>query len=139
AVGMWARPRLVRRRAAWHRRRAVVRGLPDVVDLLRLCTDGGLSVPLALPLVAPRAAPPLGEALLRAHREALTGRPLAEAVVDALAPLGERSRGLAAALADHLRYGTPLTPLLDRHALELRLARRRDAELAARKVPVRLL
>ena len=42
-------------------------------------------------------------------------------------------------LVDHLRYGVPLLPALERTSLELRLDRRRAAELEARRVPVRLL
>ena len=42
-------------------------------------------------------------------------------------------------LGDHLRYGVPLLPGLERTGLELRLDRRRAAELDARRVPVRLL
>ena len=46
---------------------------------------------------------------------------------------------LAHVLADHLRYGVPLAPSLDRLGAELRLDRRRGAERDARRVPVRLL
>jgi tight adherence protein C len=37
------------------------------------------------------------------------------------------------------RYGTPLLPGLDRLAVDARLDRRRRAEEAARRVPVKLL
>jgi tight adherence protein C len=46
---------------------------------------------------------------------------------------------LAQVLADHLRYGVPLLPALERTGLELRLERRRAAEVDARRVPIRLL
>ena len=36
------------------------------------------------------------------------------------------------------RYGLPLAPALDRLAAEARLARRQQAEAAARELPVRL-
>jgi len=42
-------------------------------------------------------------------------------------------------LAGAERYGTPLLPALDRLALDARLDRRRRAEEAARRVPVKLL
>ena len=53
--------------------------------------------------------------------------------------LGDRAHALAHVLGDHLRYGVPLLPGLERTGLELRLDRRRAAELEARRVPVRLL
>lgn len=139
AFAAWAQPRLAARRRADRHRRAVLRALPDAVDLLRLAVDAGQSLPLALPGVARRVDEPLDAALQRADREAASGRPLAEALVAALAPLGERAGSLGTALADHLHYGSPLVPLLERQALELRLARRHDAEQEARRVPVRLL
>ena len=42
-------------------------------------------------------------------------------------------------LVDHLRYGVPLLPALERTSLELRLDRRRAAELDGSPRPVRLL
>lgn len=131
-----------RRRAALARRavaRAVTNALPDAVDLLLLCTSAGQSLPIAHPLVAARVAPPLGDALQLAAREADAGRPRADALVAALTPLGDRAAGLAHALADHLRYGIPVTATLERWSAELRGDRRRLAEEAARRAPVRLL
>jgi hypothetical protein len=89
--------------------------------------------------VADRLPPPLGTALRAAAASAERGQPRAEAIVDALTPLGDRARGLGDVLADHLRYGVPLVPALERLGLEERLDRRRRAELDARRVPVRLL
>lgn len=135
----WVRRRTaaVRRRRA--EERAVAECLPDAVDLLLLCTAAGWSVPVAHARVAARLPPPLGPALQSAAETADRGLPRAEAIVDALTPLGDRARGLGHVLADHLRYGVPLGPGLERLSLELRLDRRRRAELEARRVPVRLL
>jgi len=135
---------LVRRahRVRRHRRahdRAVRRALPDLVDLLRLASTAGLTLAAAHPLVAPHVAAPVGAALLHADAAARGGRPRADALLDALAPLGDRAHALAHVLSDHLRYGVPLLPGLERTGFELRLDRRRAAELEARRVPVRLL
>ncbi len=135
----WIR-RVVRRR---HRRatraRQVATGLVDLTDLLLLATSAGLALPVAHAAVAGVLPPPLGPALAGADRATSLGRPRAEAIADALAPLGARARALGLLLADHLRYGVPLVPALERAALELRLDRRRQAEVEARRVPVRLL
>lgn len=119
--------------------RAVRRALPDVVDLLVLTTSAGLSLPLAHPLVASQVEGPLADALGVAAAAATAGRPRADALLDALAPLGPGATRVGHALADHLRYGTPLAPSLERLGAELRLDRRREAEQEARRVPVRLL
>jgi tight adherence protein C len=117
----------------------VANGLPDAVDLLLLCAGAGLSLPLAHPLVAARAPAPVGVALSAAADATAGGRPRADALLDALVPLGDRAAALAHVLVDHLRYGVPLVPGLERLGLELRLDRRRRAEEAARRVPLRLL
>ncbi|MGQ0832509.1 MAG: type II secretion system F family protein [Microthrixaceae bacterium] len=119
--------------------RALEDALPDAVDLLLLCTSAGRTLPLAHPLVAERVAPALADALGRAVRDAALGRPRADALLDALGPLGDRPRRLGRLLADHLRYGVALAPALERFGAELRVERRRRAERDARRVPVRLL
>lgn len=139
AVGGWARPRLAAVRRRRSQARAVTRALPDAVDLLLLCTSAGLSLPLAHPVLAERLGPPIGEALRVAASEADHGRPRADALVDALSPLGNGAARLAHAAAEHLRYGVPLGPALERLAGELRTDRRHLAEQEARRVPVRLL
>ena len=138
-LAWWARPRLQARRDARIHARQVRGALPDLVDLLVLSCSAGLSLPVAHPLVAASTPAPVGPALASAHAAATLGRPRADAVVAALAPLGERAHALAHVLADHLRYGVPLLPGLERASLELRLDRRRWAEVEARRVPVRLL
>jgi len=139
ALAWWCahRMRVARRRAA--QQRAIRRALPDLVDLLRLVTTAGMTLTIAHPLVAPHVPPPVGAVLLAADAQARRGQPRADALLDALTPLGDRAHALGHILGDHLRYGVPLLPGLERASLELRLDRRRAAELDARRVPVRLL
>ncbi len=67
------------------------------------------------------------------------GRRLADALDDLPGRAGESLRALVAALVASERYGAPLGAGLDRLADEVRRERRRRAEEAARKVPVKLL
>jgi Flp pilus assembly protein TadB len=138
-VWPWARRHLADRRLRSARLRDLSTALPETVDLLLLCTGAGLSLPLALPLVADRAPEPVGAALRAAQVAADAGSGRADALVAHLAPLGDPAAALAHVLVDHLRYGEALGPGLERAALELRLARRRRAEEEARRLPVRLL
>jgi tight adherence protein C len=138
-LAWWTRRLLTEQRTRRAHARDVRRALPEVVDLLALASTAGLSLPMAHPLVARCAPAPLGPALDAAHEAATAGRPRADALLDHLAPLGERAHALADVLVDHLRYGVPLLPALERTSFELRLDRRRAAELEARRVPVRLL
>jgi tight adherence protein C len=138
-LAWWTRRRVRARRAEQAHRRRVRHALPDLVDLLILAGSAGMSLPVAHPLVADHTPAPVGPALVAAHDASLLGRPRADALLAELAPLGDRAHALAHVLVDHLRYGVPLLPGLERTGLELRLERRRRAELEARRVPVRLL
>jgi tight adherence protein C len=135
----WALPALAARRR--HRRMlaAVAADLPDVVDLLVLAVGAGLTVRLAVAAVARRAPGPLGAELARAGQDADLGRRLADALDDIPERAGEATRPLVAALVASERYGAPLGASLERLASEVRADRRRRAEEAARKVPVKLL
>lgn len=117
----------------------IERDLPDLVDLLSLAVGAGLSVPAALPVVAPVAPASLRSDLRAAVDAVAGGRPSDEAVATLGAHWGAPGRPLVHALADHLRYGTPVLPALERVAAESRTRRRRAAETRARKLPVLLL
>ena len=135
----WAAPALGARRR--HRRHlvAIASDLPDVVDLLVLAVGAGLTVRLAVAAVARRSPGPLGAELARVGEEADLGRRLADALDDLPQRAGEATRPLVAALVASERYGAPLASGLERLASEVRADRRRRAEEAARKVPVKLL
>lgn len=137
AVGTRWRGMRARRAASPHP--AVERDLPDLVDLLALAVAGGLSVPAALPLVAPVTPDSLRPALDKAVGAVAAGRPADEAVAELGRCWGTAARPLVHALVDHLRYGTPVLPPLERVALEARARRRRAAETRARRLPVLLL
>jgi tight adherence protein C len=113
--------------------------LPDVIDLLLLAVGSGLNVHLAVAAVSSRAPPTIGGALQAARRRAGRGIALADALDEAVTDAGEALRPLVVALTSSLRYGTPVAPALERVAADARADRRRRAEDAARRVPVRLL
>ena len=140
-VVAWMIPGALASRHLHRRQAALAADLPDVVDLLALVAGAGLTVPLAVAEVARRGSGPLAAELARACDEVALGRRLADALDDLPSPSrgGESIRGLVAALVASERYGAALAPALDRLSLEVRADRRRRAEEAARKVPVKLL
>jgi tight adherence protein C len=130
----------VRARASERRRlAALAAGLPDVVDLLALAVGAGLTVPLAVAAVARRASGPLADELERACDEVALGRRMGDALDDIPHRAGEAVRPLVGALVASERYGAPLGRALERLADEVRADRRRHADAAARRVPVKLL
>ncbi len=132
-------PTLIARRTRRAHEAAIADQLPDIVDLLALTTAAGLPIAAALCAIGRRPGGPLGAALERAaahiERGGTTGAALGLVVDDT----GASTRPLVDALAAHDRYGTALAPALERVAIESRLRRRRQAEEAARRLPVTLL
>jgi tight adherence protein C len=138
-AGATVGPALVERRRARQQISRVVDELPDVVDLLRLTTTAGLPVTAAVSAIGGRPGGVVGVALVRAAAQVARGGTTADTLASLLDALGPPIRPLVDALADHDRYGTALAPALDRLSVETRLQRRRQAEEAARRLPVSLL
>ena len=139
AGAAWALPAMRDSRSEKRRLATLAADLPDTVDLLALAVSSGHNVRLAVQAVGERASGPLGAELARAAAEASKGRRLADALDDIPGRSGEAVRPLISALVASDRYGAPLTPTLERLAGEVRANRRRRAEEAARRVPVKLL
>lgn len=132
----WRRLRAERREPT---ARTVADELPDLIDLLALTVGAGLTVPGALPVVARWAPPALRPAVDRAAGAIAAGAPAVEAVEAMAMAWGDDARPVARAVADHVRNGTPLLPVLDRLGADARARRRRAAETRARRLPVLLL
>lgn len=138
-VWWWAAPLLRRRREVRSRDAEVRSELPEVVDLFLLAVGAGLTVALAVPAVARHHRGRLGDALSEVARRVRLGERLADALATLPAVVGEPVRPLVTVLVGSERYGVALVPALERLASEARLERRRAAEAAARRVPVKLL
>jgi tight adherence protein C len=116
----------------------VRRHLPDVVELLASAVDAGCTLAVAIPLLAPLAPEPFGSALESVARRQRQGERVADALEALPDRLGASVEPIVAALAGCERNGLPLKPTLAALALEARHDRRREAEAAARALPVRL-
>ena len=134
----WASPRLRAWRAARRRAEAVARVLPDVIDLMVLLVGSGSTVPLAVAALGRVAPPPLGPGFADVARRRERGQPLADALATLPQRFGPAVRPLTNALVATERYGVALGPTLEQLAAEARRERRRLADTAARKLPVRL-
>lgn len=135
----WGAPVLRTRRRAGAGTAALLRSLPETVDLLRLAVGAGCNVPLAVAAVGRRGSGPVAAELAWVTAQVDGGRRCADALDVAAVRLGPVARPLLAALAASDRYGAALDDTLARLAAEARADRRRRAEEAARRVPVRLL
>lgn len=126
-------------RARGARRIAVIRALPDTLDLLVVGADAGLTPVEALGAVALWAPPPFAEALAAVGTRQRVGDRFGDALDVLVETLGEPARPLVGVLRAADRDGAPLGPALRTLAAGARDDRRRHTELAARRLPVALL
>lgn len=134
----WSAPAMLERSRRRHLRQQVQAEAPDLVDLFRLAVGAGLTVHQAVTAVAARATGITGAALASVRGRVAVGERLVDAL-GAVGACGEAVRPLVAALEASERDGVALGPSLERVAVEARLARRRSAEEAARRLPVLLV
>ncbi len=125
------------RRVARARHEVVARELPDVLDLLRVAVDAGLSPGRALREVGRHRRGLLAGELRRTAGEIELGVPQARALADLrLRCPGEGIAGLVAALQRSARHGAPLGPALAALARQARAERaQRLRDSAARAGP----
>lgn len=138
-VPMAAHRKFSERSAKRRRERRLIEALPEVAELLSLCTGSGLSVIDAV-RVASRASPlPVRGELAQALRDFEAGRPLAESLEAIPSRLTEEIRPLVSVLRSALLDGVPPSAPLAVPAAEWRARRRAMAQERARAVSVRLL
>jgi tight adherence protein C len=133
-------PDLVLARLARRRQSTIERQVPDLVELLLVTTEAGLSAPIAFRRSADVLGPPLGNELHTAVREMDLGVPWRTA----LERMGEGTqspgmRALGSSLARSQRLGASTGPALRSLAEDLRAARRVRMEEQARRAPVKML
>jgi tight adherence protein C len=119
-------------------RASVTASLPDATDLLLVAIHAGLTPELALKRLRTYLDGPLRRSVEQVFARLESGERFGDALDALVDVLGEPARPLVAALAGSERYGLPLGPALDVVATVSRDHRRRAAETAARKLPVRL-
>ena len=139
ALAAWGLPLVGHRRRKRSAAQALVRELPDVIDLFALAFGSGLTVTLAVEAVSRHSHGCLGAALAKGHGRTGVGVRLSDALLDIADDLGDPVRPLLRLLVDADHAGVDPASAIDQVAAEARAERRRQAESAARRVPVRLL
>jgi len=131
------------RRKAKNRQEAIFHDLPDVLDLMTVCVESGLSMDGSMVRICDEPffkKSPLVREMNIAIQETRAGKPRIEALRD----MGERAqvddlKSFGAMLVQTERLGTSLAQSLRVHSDSLRTIRRQRAEEAAAKLPVKLL
>jgi len=125
---------------AIHRQEAILRALPDTMDLLTISVEAGLGVDAALAYVRKNVPGSLSDEFGRMLQEMQIG----VSRTDAMRHLGERSdvvelKGFVLAMVQADSFGISIAKVLRAQAQELRIRRRQRAEEKAQKVAVKLL
>lgn len=116
----------------------VVRALPDVISLVIVALHAGLGVDQTFRRLSGLVPTPVGPALDATIAAVDRGERFGDALDKLVDHLGEPARPFATALAGGQRYGLALLPSLERVLAEAQDNRRRQAERAARRLPVLL-
>lgn len=122
------------------RRLSIQNQMPNIMDLLSVSIEAGLSFDSALLKVIERFRGPLVDELNQVYREVQMGRPRREA----LGSLNQRSnvaelQTFASAVVQSEQYGTPMKNVLCAQAQQLRINRRQMAQEKGMKAPIRMM
>lgn len=119
------------------------RALPDALDLITVCLQGGLSLPASLSRVARElgpAHPMLATELAIVEREIQMGRTTGNAMLQMAQRFDmEELRSLSSVIGQTEKYGGTIAGALKTYAESLRVRRKQRAEEMAQKAAVKLL
>ncbi|MDH3717275.1 MAG: type II secretion system F family protein [Planctomycetota bacterium] len=125
------------------RQKTIRRAMPDALDVIVVCLEGGLSLPAALARVGSelrQAHPLLAEEMSIVRREIQLGRTTGEALRDFANRFdASELRSLASVVSQAERFGASVVKAMRVHAETLRLKRYQWAEAQAQKAPLKLI
>ena len=122
------------------RQRAILRDLPNSLDLLTICVEAGLGLEGALKQLVDRQDGPLAEEFRQMLREVGVGQTRRQALLD----LSDRmdlddARAFTNAVIQADQLGTSLAQVLRVQSQALRVRQRQRIEQEARKAPVKMV
>ena len=136
----WFVPLLIVRRKARARLATIDRALPDLIDLLVVTVEAGLSFGGSMQLAAARMQGPLGDEL----RLALKEQQMGHSIQDVLKRMGDRAptpatQSFVRSIVQGESLGVSIGTIMRNLADEMRVRRRQSAEEQAQKAPTKML
>jgi len=136
----WVTPMFVVDSRAKKRRQEVERALPDLIDLLVVTLEAGLSFPQSLRLSAAKIREPLASEVRLTLQEQNMGLTLVEALNNLLSRVDTPGvRMFSRSISQGETMGVSTGQIMRNLALELRKRQRAYAEERAQKAPVKIL
>ena len=139
AIG-WVLPMSIVNNRAKKRREQIEKGLPDLIDLIVVTLEAGLSFPQSLRLASTKVKEPLASEVRLTLQEQNMGLTLVEALDNFLRRIDTPGvRMFARSIAQGETLGVSTGQIMRNLAIELRKRRRAYAEERAQKAPVKVL
>ncbi len=142
-AGGYSLPAFVLSRLVNRRQEQIRLSLPDVLDLLVICTEAGCGLDQAIVNVSRELKgvhPAVSEELTFVNMEIMAGKNRADALRNFAKRIGEEeAKKLVAILIQTDRFGTSVAEALRTQSQFLRMRRRQEAEERAGKVGVKLV
>jgi tight adherence protein C len=122
------------------RQKAVIRALPDALDLITTCVEAGLGLDAALARVAEKSEGPLSEELSHMLRDVAMGKLRREAMIELHQRVGvEELTSFINSVIQAEQLGVGIARVLRVQADQLRTKRRQRAERTAHEAPIKML
>jgi len=122
------------------RQTMIERSIPDAVDLIVACVEGGLSLDGAMMKVTERMKGPLADEISRALHEINLGRPRRDSIRDMAVRTGAQSlNSFSQSIAHAEQMGVSIADVLRTLGDQLRERRRLKAQEMAQKAPVKMI
>lgn len=139
AVG-WFGPSVIVQHRAEARQFSIQQELPDVLDQVTISIESGLGFEAAFAHIGERRTGPLAEEIVRVVQDMRLGMSRREAY-EAMAERTDVDdlRNFVKSIIQAEQYGVSISKVVRTQATEIRFARRKRAEAAALKVPVKIL
>ncbi len=136
----WMFPRSWLKAKVKVKQKAVLRALPDALDLITTCVEAGLGLDAALARVAEKSAGPLSDELADMLRDIAMGKLRREALTE----LGERVNveeltNFINSVIQAEQLGVSIGQVLRVQSEQLRIRRRQRAERMAHEAPIKML
>jgi tight adherence protein C len=136
----WMLPMLIVNSRARKRRDQIEKDLPDLIDLIVVTLEAGLSFPQSLRLASTKVKEPLASEVRLTLQEQNMGLTLVEALENFLGRIDTPGvRMFARSIAQGETLGVSTGQIMRNLAIELRKRRRAYAEERAQKAPVKVL
>ena len=122
------------------RQKAILRAVPDTLDLLTISVRAGLSFDGALSKVVEKVPGPLSDEFRRVLAEVRVGRVRREALRDVVGRTDVQAlTNFIGAIIQAEQLGVPIAKVLQIQSEQLRIERRQRAEEMAAKAPIKML